>query len=394
MKLQLSLLSIFLTSLLSGSAVTPMLPAMAEHFHSIAITRIFLSLPSLVIIPFLFFSGTLEHFFSKKKLILFGLYLYVISGLISLFIDNIWLLLFLRALTGVGAGFVIPYSASLVSDYFNGEQRDKVLGYTSVMVYSGGVFILLISGFLVSIYWKLCFLINLVALVPLYLITVNLPTVTYVYKMHKIPYILKIVFKRIVYQASAAYFFAILLVFSYFTNISFLITEQHLGGPGQSSIAQSVFMFAGALSNLLMNLVRKTNNSHLLLHSVQVSFMALGFFLLGLPADHIWWIYIGSFIIGIGYGSYGNTLVSTVSANTSRLNRVNALGFLLSSLYIGQFLSNFFVHMIMDYLNTNSYRVLFLVEGLVFILAALILVIVYNKKRGKRELPDHFTLVP
>lgn len=378
MKLQLSLLSIFLTSLLSGSAVTPMLPSLADSFGSPSLARTFLTLPSIIIIPFLFLSGTFEHFVSKKKLILFGLYLYLISGLLSIFISNPYILLTLRGMTGVAAGFVIPYSASLVSDYFLGEQRERILGYSGVMIYVSGIIILLSSGFLVSIYWKLGFLVNLVALIPLILITFFLPDVSSKYGVRKVPYILKIYFKAVVYKASLAYFCVVVLMFSYFTNISFLVEEANLGGSKESSIAQSFFMLAGIISNLLMHVIKKSSN--ILLHALQIACLSFGFIILGLYSNNVWFLYFGSFVMGIGYGSYGNSLVSTVSASTTRFNRVNALAFTLSCLYIGQFLSPLLTNGIMNLINASSYKILFFIEGLIFLFVALILFTLFGKE--------------
>ena len=76
---------------------------------------------------------------------------------------NSYLFIFFRALSGIGIGLVLPYASALISEYYVGVERNKILGLSGVVLYIGGALSLVLLGFLASIHWRLGFLIFLLA---------------------------------------------------------------------------------------------------------------------------------------------------------------------------------------------------------------------------------------
>ena len=78
--------------------------------------------------------------------------------------DNIFLVLVMRALVGIGVGIIMPLSTGLLSYYFKPEQQVGLMGYSSAMNQMGGVIATLLSGLLANISWRVSFLVYLMGI--------------------------------------------------------------------------------------------------------------------------------------------------------------------------------------------------------------------------------------
>ena len=70
---------------------------------------------------------------------LIGLLFYTAGGCAAGLFDNIFLVLVMRALVGIGVGIIMPLSTGLLSYYFKPEQQVGLMGYSSAMNQMGGV---------------------------------------------------------------------------------------------------------------------------------------------------------------------------------------------------------------------------------------------------------------
>ena len=76
---------------------------------------------------------------------------------------------------GIGLGMVVPFSTSLIADFFDEGERQKMLGLSTSLNMIGGMFALTISGYLALVSWRLPFLIYLCGLPVFFLILRALP---------------------------------------------------------------------------------------------------------------------------------------------------------------------------------------------------------------------------
>lgn len=118
---------------LPGLAISPILGDLNKVFpHATDLEiQMLTSLPSVLIIPFMLLAGRLSVTGNKFKLLVVGLTVFFLSGFACLFINQMWLLILVSCLTGIGAGIIIPLSTGYIVDYFTGDYRVRQLGYSS-----------------------------------------------------------------------------------------------------------------------------------------------------------------------------------------------------------------------------------------------------------------------
>lgn len=168
----LALLSVSLTVNLPGLAVSPMLGKLSDIFPHASQLEIQLLtlLPNLVIIPMILISGKISSVKNQTAVLATGLAIFLLSGVLYMFADSMPMLVGLGALLGVGCGLIVPIAAGLLSEWFYGEQKVKVLGFKSGT--SNGIVILatIFVGWAADISWHTSFAVYLVPVIPLLLL--------------------------------------------------------------------------------------------------------------------------------------------------------------------------------------------------------------------------------
>ncbi len=168
----IAILSISLTVNLPGLAITPIMDKLDQVFHHVTEleTQLLTVLPNLVTIPFILCAGKICTQKNQIFVLGLGLIIYILTGVLYFFADNMTELILLSCLLGVGCGLVIPLAASLISQYFAGSQRTRQLGMKSSLSNFSVIFATLFVGWMASISWHMAFIVYLVPLIPLCLI--------------------------------------------------------------------------------------------------------------------------------------------------------------------------------------------------------------------------------
>lgn len=168
----IALLSVSLTVNLPGLAVSPMLGKLADLFPRAGQLEVQLLtlLPNLVVIPIILLSGKITKVRIQTGVLAVGLSIFALSGVLYLFADTMPMLIGLGALLGVGCGLIVPIAAGLLSEWFYGQQKVRVLGYKSGT--SNGIVILatIFVGWAADFSWHTSFTVYLVPLIPLMLL--------------------------------------------------------------------------------------------------------------------------------------------------------------------------------------------------------------------------------
>ena len=106
------------------------------------------------------FLGYLTDIVSRKKLLIFVIIFGEVPCLLTGFVENYNQFFWLRALTGIGIGGIIPITYSLIADYFPAKQRSTIVGYLGLVVGLGIAGGQLLAGMTGPVYgWKICFII-------------------------------------------------------------------------------------------------------------------------------------------------------------------------------------------------------------------------------------------
>lgn len=148
---------------LDGTVVSIATPVIQKSFHA-DITQIqwltnsfALALAALVLV-----SGSLGDHFGIKKIFSIGILLFTVASMLCSLSSSIDMLIFFRAIQGIGSAMMIPGSLAIINYSFPPERRGRAIGLWSGL--SGGVAALgpLVGGYLVQYFsWQSIFFINL-----------------------------------------------------------------------------------------------------------------------------------------------------------------------------------------------------------------------------------------
>ena len=163
--------SISALNALPGLAVSPILGKLSVIFpHSTELdVQMLSSLPSLLIIPFIILAGKLTERVNFIRLLQVGLAIFALSGILYLLASEMWQLIAISAMLGVGSGMIIPLSTGLISKYFTGPYRVKQFGFSSAITNFTLVIATAVTGYLAEVNWHLPFVVYLLPLASLVL---------------------------------------------------------------------------------------------------------------------------------------------------------------------------------------------------------------------------------
>lgn len=166
-------------TVLAGAAIAPAMGQIASNFPDVnpLFIQMIITLPSIMVIPCTMFSHRLCEAFGKKRVLVAGLVMYFAGGCGAGLAGNIWLLLALRCVLGVGMGIITPICHSLPADFFTGERKVSVIGRMSAFVTIGAAACSVGAGWLAIISWRASFGIYAVSLLVLAMVLFFLPAV-------------------------------------------------------------------------------------------------------------------------------------------------------------------------------------------------------------------------
>ena len=159
------------TSLLTSSMVYiyQAYPTLSESTVTLVLT-----IPNLTVIAGLILAPILVKKFSIMYLILIGMTLFTVGNAKCAWIDNFYLMLFFRAVGGIGSGLVVPLQNTFIASYPE-EERATMLGLNNV---TGALIVAplaVISGIVATINWRYVFHLYWVNLLAILLVAIFLP---------------------------------------------------------------------------------------------------------------------------------------------------------------------------------------------------------------------------
>ena len=98
------------------------------------------------------FLGSLSDVYGRRKVILFGLMIVGLSVLATAYVQSIGLLIFLRFVSGLGAGAMLASQATLASEYSSARFRALAVAVVTAGYPLGAMFTGVVGGYLVPEY--------------------------------------------------------------------------------------------------------------------------------------------------------------------------------------------------------------------------------------------------
>lgn len=352
---KLSILSLSFISLIATAAMAPALNGIQLHFINAPETliKLVVTLPALICIPIGLLNKAFMKFISKKNLIIIGLILYTIGGLSSSLSPNIYVLLFTRAILGLGLGVTAPLSLVLIGDFFHGKERAKFMGFATATTNLGGIISTLFVGFLVSLGWRYSFLVYAVAIIVLFLIVFFLPN-DYENNEEKLStgnIEEDIKLNKGIFKYAILVFLGLIAFYAIPTNMDFLVKLRNLGGASTAANIVSIGTLTSLISAMIFPKLIKIFKRYFSL-IIFIS-MFLGFIILG-TAHSMPMILLGAIFVGFGFGDvipFGMLFASNLVHKT---HTALAILIVTTGLYFGEFVSPLILQFLSKTLNIQN----------------------------------------
>ena len=335
-KVTATILSMSLLTVMAGAAIAPALGIIKAHFSdaSAMLVQFVVSMPALLIIVTNLFFLPLSRILRTRAIATTGLLLYVVAGAGCFFVDDICVLLLLRAILGISVGLIMPLSTGLLAYYFPPEEQARLMGLSAAMNQMGGVVATLLAGLLATIEWNYAFLVYLLGLIALVMVWLWLPDEQLGSANKRgVPFHPRQLLK---FHPSVIGMLLLMMIFFIFPTNFAVVAHEQLGLTTELITAimvglDVVAFFVGMVFGGVMHRFRQS-----------VKYFAPIFFLLGYAAylvPDVLMVVLGSACIGVANGvgvPYLNTIASIKGGKNSA---TTVMPLLSAALYLGQFVS-------------------------------------------------------
>lgn len=170
-----SLLAVSCLTIMVGCVIVPGLPSIARHLGTADVASWLVTLPSLGVVLFGPLAGWLITRLGARMALKIGLLLYGALGVSGAFLQGAASVMTDRLLLGGATALVMASGTGLLSDFFDGADRLRMIARQGMAIELGGVIFLSIGGVLAGIDWRLPFGLYLFAWIMLMLISLTVP---------------------------------------------------------------------------------------------------------------------------------------------------------------------------------------------------------------------------
>ena len=295
---------------MATNAVSSILSQIAAAFPSASTSSVqyLMTFPNLLVVVMSVVTAKLTVNFSKRSLALLGSALGTAAGLCSFLLHGSLVLLFIWAgMLGVGIGLVIPIANSLIADYFEGNEKDSLLGLQTSAANVGSMLMTFFGGYLALLGWHFTYIVYFLAIPGLVCILLFVPRTNAASAEPKTEGEASAKngstkgFPRRVYLYFVIGLIYMLCFYVGPTNLAMLVEERSIGNSVTAGTAATILLLGGAIMGVLFGKVAAKIGKMTI--PLGFGMMVLGFlmiyFIPGVPV-----LYIGSFLIGTS-----NTLV-------------------------------------------------------------------------------------
>jgi MFS family permease len=294
--------------------------------------KMILTLPCLFIILVNLVFPIISKKINIKTTALIGLTLYTLGGVFGAFVNDIYVLLFSRALLGMGVGLIMPLSTGLLAYYFGQNEQNKLMGYSFAMNNLGGIIAMSLSGILASIKWNYSFYVYLLGVAVILLVIIYLPK-DYISKKEA-----KIKFKLLKQKAFPiiSVFLLMIAFYSYITNFAILVTSRGVIQSSGVGIIMSVQSIGSIFMALIFGYISKQFGD-------KIKYLGIGLFMMAFVMLYLFdnvMIYVISLLFcGSGMGIIMPHMNSNAVKNLNKETAPSIMAIVSIGIYLGQFIS-------------------------------------------------------
>ncbi|MGO4003496.1 MFS transporter [Pseudomonas fluorescens] len=325
---------------LGAVLLAPVLPRMQAHFAEVpgsaVLVPVVLTLPALVIALLAPFAGIIADRLGRKPLLLASMLLYVLCGVLPLWLESLPAIVLSRAGIGLAEAGIMTCCTTLMGDYYSGARRERLFALQMVATSLSAAVFIALGGFLGQNDWRTPFALYAVGLVFLPLMAWLLwEPQARVQSAQTMP-----VAARFPWRALAPlYGLSLLAGLSLFivpVQAGYLLNLLHVDAPEQIGMtmgANQLGVLIGALSFRLLSGLR---GQYLLLIAYVLA--GLGGLLMANAQSHVQ-VVVAVTINGLGIGLMLPTLITWIMAQVSFHQRGRAAGCFTAAIFAGEFIS-------------------------------------------------------
>ncbi|WP_295746647.1 MFS transporter [uncultured Limosilactobacillus sp.] len=163
----------------SAYAIQGSLPQLKAAMHITQTQSEYLvTTPSFAVMIFVVLSPLIQQWFhiSDKKIIMAGVTIVGLAGIVPMFVNNYMVILLSRLVLGAGYGLYNSQAISVISVWYDGQERAQMLGWRAAAEQVGQAFTLTIAGLLLSyLGWRSSFAVYFLAFAVLVFFALRVP---------------------------------------------------------------------------------------------------------------------------------------------------------------------------------------------------------------------------
>lgn len=327
---------------LGAVLLAPVLPRMQAHFADVSgssvLVPVVLTLPALMIALLAPFAGLIADRLGRKPLLLASMSLYVLCGVLPLWLDSLPAIVLSRAGIGLAEAGIMTCCTTLMGDYYRGARRERLFALQMVATSLSAAVFIALGGFLGQNDWRTPFALYAVGLVFLPLMAWKLwepqagpqpgPT-THPMPAGQFPW----------RPLTPLYVLSLLAGLSLFivpVQAGYLLNLLHVDAPQQIGMtmgANQLGVLVGALSFRLFSGLR---GQHLLLIAYVLA--GSGGLLMADALSHVR-VVVAVTINGLGIGLMLPTLITWIMSQVNFHQRGRAAGCFTAAIFAGEFSS-------------------------------------------------------
>ncbi|NJM45900.1 MAG: MFS transporter [Alkalinema sp. RU_4_3] len=343
---KLTLLLASSLTVMAGATVAPALPAMKHQFEGAiadpdlrtTLVKLVITLPALFIVIGSPVAGMIVDRFGRKSLLLISAILYGLAGSSGLYLENLTAILAGRAILGLAVSGVMVSATTLIADYYAGPARAAFMGLQAGSMGLGGVLFLTLGGALAQQNWHFPFGIYLFAwlIMPLIVLFIlepnrerNTATVSNTPTQTTPIAVLAIIYGLTTLSQIAFYLIPV--------QLPFFLDGLLKAAPSQSGLAIALCTLFSAAASLTYGKLKQRMEFVTFLPII-FGFMGIGYLLIGQSSNWAQAL-VGLAIAGMGLGILMPNMTVWLSGAVPDTVRGKALGWLSTSMFLGQFLS-------------------------------------------------------
>lgn len=328
---KVTLLSLSTLTIVAGAAVAPGLSQIAHYWHQVPTLwiKMVLSLPPLIMGMTALFSNVWARYFAPQQIVAFGLCLFLVGGIGAGYVNRFGLLLAARVLLGLGTGMLLPYTTGLIHACYQGQEKQKMLGFSVAMNNLGAILCNFAAGWLAVKGWRPLFLLYWVALPVLLLVLAYFRKLPVAKSKQKV----SLKGEQHIFFIAFCAFGVMMIFFTVLTTFPFLMDERHPDSTGQTGMFLALNAFMMMLGGFLYSITSRLKNM----------FVPFCLILLALGLGGISYFFAISGIIasiaclGFALGSLFPHLLNQLRGHLSTAQNIKAMGIVMGCAWLGQF---------------------------------------------------------